>query len=133
VPIQQAEEMVGRLKAAGVPAKLVVKRGAGHGWKGLEKDMAILADWFDRYLRAKGPQAAPAPESALAERPVPALTPEYPTLPAPVRAGEGAQGAALGHQGIQGGGRAGARSVHRRQDEGRPVGRAQDLRGGDVR
>jgi acetyl esterase/lipase len=55
VPIQQAEVMVERLKADGVPAKLVVKHGAGHGWKGLEKDTTILADWFDRYLREKGP------------------------------------------------------------------------------
>jgi dipeptidyl aminopeptidase/acylaminoacyl peptidase len=55
VPIQQARVMVDRLKAAGVPARLVVKRGAGHGWKGLEKDMTILADWFDRHLQEKIP------------------------------------------------------------------------------
>jgi acetyl esterase/lipase len=61
VPIQQAREMVGRLKAAGVPAKLVVKHGAGHGWRGLEKDMTIITDWFDRYLREKGPPAAAPP------------------------------------------------------------------------
>jgi acetyl esterase/lipase len=68
VPIQQAEEMVGRLKAAGVPAKLVVKQGAGHGWKGLDKDMTIIADWFDRFLRENGPRDTPPPGSAPAER-----------------------------------------------------------------
>jgi acetyl esterase/lipase len=72
VPIQQAEEILARLKEAGVPAKLVVKPGAGHGWNGLDKDMATLADWFDRYLEKKG--TASPPGSAPAERPVPALT-----------------------------------------------------------
>ncbi len=83
VPIQQAEAMVGRLKAAGVPAELVVKRGAGHGWKGLDKDMAILADWFDRHLRAKG--AAAPPRGAAAGRRIPALTAGRPASPACAR------------------------------------------------
>jgi acetyl esterase/lipase len=73
VPIQQAEEIMNRLKEAGVPAKLVVKPGAGHGWKGLDKDMATLADWFDRYLEKKEPAAPPG--SAPAERRIPALMP----------------------------------------------------------
>jgi acetyl esterase/lipase len=68
VPIQQAEEMVARLREAGVPAKLVVKRGAGHGWKGLDKDMTTLADWFDRYLGEKRPRPAAPPGAAPAER-----------------------------------------------------------------
>jgi acetyl esterase/lipase len=75
VPIQQAEVMVERLKAAGVPAKLVVKHGAGHGWKGLNKDMTTIADWFDRYLGEKGPRAPAPPGSAPAQRRTPALTP----------------------------------------------------------
>jgi dipeptidyl aminopeptidase/acylaminoacyl peptidase len=41
----------GKLKAAGVTAKLVVKPGAGHGWADLPKDMELLADWFDRHLK----------------------------------------------------------------------------------
>jgi acetyl esterase/lipase len=32
VPIQQAQVMIKRLDELGVPAKLVVKEGAGHGW-----------------------------------------------------------------------------------------------------
>ena len=53
VPIQQAESMVARLKEEGVPAELVVKKGAGHGWPNLEKDVVTIADWFDKYLRNK--------------------------------------------------------------------------------
>jgi acetyl esterase/lipase len=51
VPIEQAQAFVARLKERGVPAELVVKKGAGHGWPGLDKDGATLADWFDRYLK----------------------------------------------------------------------------------
>jgi acetyl esterase/lipase len=53
VPIQQAEVFIARMKEAGVPADLVVKKGAGHGWLGLDKDLALLADWFDKYLAKK--------------------------------------------------------------------------------
>ena len=53
VPIQQAELIVEKLKAAGVETKLVVKKGAGHGWPDWHKDMAIIADWFDAHLKAK--------------------------------------------------------------------------------
>ncbi|MHB1424753.1 MAG: alpha/beta fold hydrolase [Gemmataceae bacterium] len=51
VPIQQAEAMVARLKKSGVPAKLVVKKGAGHGWDGMDKDMGTILDWFDEHLK----------------------------------------------------------------------------------
>lgn len=50
VPIQQAEVMIAKLKKAGVPAELVVKKGAGHGWGSMDKDMETIADWFDKYL-----------------------------------------------------------------------------------
>jgi acetyl esterase/lipase len=53
VPIQQAEIIIDKLKAAGVEAKLVVKKGEAHGWKDWHKDMAIIADWFDAHLKAK--------------------------------------------------------------------------------
>lgn len=58
VPIQQAEEIVEKLKAAGVPAKLVVKPGAAHGWKDMGKDLVPFADWFDEHLRGIKPLAA---------------------------------------------------------------------------
>jgi acetyl esterase/lipase len=51
VPIQQAEVILEKLKAAGVPTKLVVKKGESHGWKDWHKDMAVIADWFDEYLK----------------------------------------------------------------------------------
>lgn len=51
VPIQQAEVMVAGLKKVGVPANLVVKKGAGHGWGGMNEDMVAILDWFDKYLQ----------------------------------------------------------------------------------
>jgi acetyl esterase/lipase len=53
VPIQQAELIVGRFKDAGVPARLVVKQGAGHGWADVAKDMPTIVDWFDEHLKRK--------------------------------------------------------------------------------
>jgi len=60
VPIQQSELLVRKLKEAGVEAKLVVKPGVGHayglvmglgyGWPNLSKDLALIADWFDKHL-----------------------------------------------------------------------------------
>ncbi len=50
VPIQQAEIFIARMKEAGVPAELVVKKGASHGWPKIEDDLRTLADWFDKYL-----------------------------------------------------------------------------------
>jgi len=51
VPIQQAEVFVAKAREVGATAKLVVKPGAAHGWPDLVKDLALLADWFDQYLR----------------------------------------------------------------------------------
>lgn len=51
VPLQQSELIVEKLKKAGVQANLVVKKGAGHGWLGLDKDETQLIDWFDKYLK----------------------------------------------------------------------------------
>jgi acetyl esterase/lipase len=51
VPIQQAELIIAKLKDAGVTAELIVKKGAVHGWQGMEKDAATFADWFDRHLK----------------------------------------------------------------------------------
>lgn len=54
VPIQQSQSMVARLQAAQVSAKLITKRGAGHGWPDMKNDMSAIADWFDKYLPGKG-------------------------------------------------------------------------------
>ena len=51
VPIQQAELIIAKFKEAGVPAELVVKQGAAHGWKEMDKDLPTLAGWFDKHLQ----------------------------------------------------------------------------------
>jgi acetyl esterase/lipase len=53
VPLQQSERMVAKLKEAGVPAKLIVKKGYGHAWITILKDAETLGDWFDEYLKEK--------------------------------------------------------------------------------
>ena len=50
VPLQQSQTMLEKLKAAGVPAELIVKKGGDHGWFDIVKDVDKFADWFDRYL-----------------------------------------------------------------------------------
>ncbi len=56
VPLQQSEVMIEQLKKAKIESNLIVKKGAGHGWIGLEKDISQLADWFDKHLK-KGSEA----------------------------------------------------------------------------
>jgi len=51
VPIQQAELIMAKFKEAGVPAELVVKKGAAHGWLTIGQDQKTIADWFDKYLK----------------------------------------------------------------------------------
>jgi dipeptidyl aminopeptidase/acylaminoacyl peptidase len=51
VPIQQAEISSAHFKEVRVPAELIVRPGAGHGWKNINNDLEIFADWFDRHLR----------------------------------------------------------------------------------
>ena len=53
VPIQQAELIIGKLKEAGVPCELLVKKGAAHGWSGMDKELVLFADWFDKHLAMK--------------------------------------------------------------------------------
>jgi len=38
-----------------------VRKGAKHGWVGLERDVAHFADWFDKHLAKKGNGRAAAP------------------------------------------------------------------------
>ncbi|HZZ43729.1 MAG TPA: alpha/beta hydrolase [Tepidisphaeraceae bacterium] len=51
VPLEQSQAMIDALTKAGVPCKLIVKPGAGHGWLGADKDVQTIADWFDQYLK----------------------------------------------------------------------------------
>jgi acetyl esterase/lipase len=50
VPLQQSETMLARLREARVPARLIVKKGAGHGWFTIFDDLKTCADWFDEHL-----------------------------------------------------------------------------------
>jgi acetyl esterase/lipase len=50
VPLQQSETLAARLREVGVPVRLEVRKGAGHGWLTLPADIPLLADWFDRYV-----------------------------------------------------------------------------------
>ncbi len=71
VPIQQAELIIDKLKAAGVKAKLETKPGKSHGWADMGKDIETFADWFDENLKAKSDskeKTAPTHESK-ADRP----------------------------------------------------------------
>ncbi len=36
----------------------MVKPGAGHGWGGIDKDIAAFADWFDSHLKRPGESKA---------------------------------------------------------------------------
>jgi acetyl esterase/lipase len=51
VPLQQSERIVDEFKKAGVETKLIIKKGAAHGWLGLDRDLRQLADWFDEHLK----------------------------------------------------------------------------------
>ena len=55
VPIYQAQQFVKRCEESGNTAKLIVREGKEHGWGGMDKDMALFADWFDEYLRGLKP------------------------------------------------------------------------------
>ena len=57
VPIYQAELFVNRCKELGIPAKLVVREGAEHGWKNMADDLELFADWFDQHLGKLPPQS----------------------------------------------------------------------------
>ncbi len=55
VPIQQSELFVAKARKLGVPVKLVVRHGKGHGWPGILLDLPLLADWFDAHLCPQTP------------------------------------------------------------------------------
>lgn len=57
VPLQQSQSFVQKAKEAGATAKLIVKPGAGHGWKDMGTDLGTCADWFDTCLRVAKAQA----------------------------------------------------------------------------
>lgn len=50
VPLQQSELLVEKLRGAGVESRLIVKKGAGHGWLTIAEDARAFIDWFDHHL-----------------------------------------------------------------------------------
>ncbi|HVC95924.1 MAG TPA: prolyl oligopeptidase family serine peptidase [Pirellulales bacterium] len=52
VPIQQAELIIEKLKAAGVTAELEAVAGGDHGGAAFAERLPLLADWFDKHLAA---------------------------------------------------------------------------------
>jgi acetyl esterase/lipase len=68
VPLQQSERFVARLKEVGVPARLIVKKDAGHGWVTITDDFKLCADWFDRYLPGKSEKEKTAVQAKTADR-----------------------------------------------------------------
>ena len=52
VPLQQSQLFLAKLDTLKIPHRLEVRPGKGHGWPGIEKDLPLFADWFDKYLAA---------------------------------------------------------------------------------
>ncbi len=50
VPLYQAQLFERKCQEVGAQFKLIVKPGAGHSYPGWQKDVSILADWFDEHL-----------------------------------------------------------------------------------
>ena len=50
VPIYQADRFTRKCREKGAPFELIIKPGADHGWPGMDQDMTVFADWFDRHL-----------------------------------------------------------------------------------
>lgn len=53
VPISQSTSLIEKLGQNEVECKLVVKKGKGHLWFGMDKDVETIAEWFDRHLLTK--------------------------------------------------------------------------------
>jgi acetyl esterase/lipase len=52
VPLSQSQILVDALKKAGGDAELIVKHGGGHAWLTINEEVKLLADWFDKTLKA---------------------------------------------------------------------------------
>jgi acetyl esterase/lipase len=63
VPIYQSRTFVKRCQEVGAEARLIEEPGKGHGWPGMDKDVTVLADWFDQHLREIKPQPKSGPSA----------------------------------------------------------------------
>ncbi|HET6325502.1 MAG TPA: alpha/beta hydrolase [Planctomycetaceae bacterium] len=52
VPLHQSEILIEALKKAGGQAELIVKPGGGHPWLTINEEVKVMADWFDKELKA---------------------------------------------------------------------------------
>jgi acetyl esterase/lipase len=50
VPLNQSEKLLAALKAAGVQADLIIKKGGAHPWPTISEEVQVMADWFDKQL-----------------------------------------------------------------------------------
>lgn len=50
VPYQQAASFVEHCRDKGVDAQLIAREGQAHGWAGMEGDLELFGNWFDRHL-----------------------------------------------------------------------------------
>jgi acetyl esterase/lipase len=60
VSVQQSESFDKKLHETGVESRLIIKKGLGHGWPGLDKDLEQFADWFDQHLAKPASKAKAA-------------------------------------------------------------------------
>ena len=52
VPLQQSQTFAAKAESLGATVRVVVRTGEGHTvWKGFDRDLGLMADWFDQYLR----------------------------------------------------------------------------------
>ena len=51
VPIYQAQIFEKKCAEVKAPFKLIIREGKDHGWPGMEKEIALFADWYDEHLR----------------------------------------------------------------------------------
>jgi acetyl esterase/lipase len=53
VPLSQSQRLVEALKKQGGSAELIIKKGGGHAWLTIPKEVKVLAEWFDKQLLKK--------------------------------------------------------------------------------
>ena len=51
VPLQQSEILITKLEEAGVPNKLYMKEGGGHGWNVSDEELQLIVAWFKQHLK----------------------------------------------------------------------------------
>jgi len=51
VPLQQSESIIARFREAGVPNRLVIKKGGKHNGDDMNPEWQEFADWFEKYLK----------------------------------------------------------------------------------